>query len=80
MRNCGRVSLLLTLFLIVPQQASAITALYSLSYGARSVGMAGVTLASGGIDEGGLYVNCKIDRMAVGNLAQHLQSQRLGTE
>ena len=32
------------------------------------------------IDEGGLYVNCKIDRMAVGNLAQHLQSQRLGTE
>ena len=48
MRNCGRVSLLLTLFLIVPQQAAATTALYSLSYGARAAGMAGATLASGG--------------------------------
>ena len=48
MRNCGRVSLLLTLFLIVPQQAAATTALYSLSYGTRSAGMAGAPLASGG--------------------------------
>ena len=48
MRNCGRISFLLTLFLIVPQQAAATTALYSLSYGARSAGMAGATLASGG--------------------------------
>ena len=48
MRNCGRISFLLTLFLIVPQQAAATTALYLLSYGARSAGMAGATLASGG--------------------------------
>ena len=32
------------------------------------------------INEGDLYVNCKIDRMAVGNLAQHFRSQRLGAE
>ncbi len=31
-----------------PGRASATTALYSLSYGARSAGMAGATLASGG--------------------------------
>ena len=48
MRNCGRVSFLLTLCLIVPQQAAATTALYSLSYGARSAGTAGATPASGG--------------------------------
>ncbi len=48
MSNCGRISFLLTLFLIVPQQAAATTALYSLSYGARSAGMAGATLASSG--------------------------------
>ena len=32
------------------------------------------------INEGGLHVSCKIDRMAVGNLARHFYSQRLGAE
>lgn len=48
MFNCGRICLLVAWALIVPGPAAATTALYSLSYGARSAGMAGATLASGG--------------------------------